>query len=264
MNNRIKTRFDEMCLVLKVSTIKPTIVRIKIYDESKPKIVFTDRYKTVSGEETFYIRMPLTSESVILSVYDDKKGNTKASEEKNIKIVSIEKIPLEKRLDAIDIKDRTVAYFVDFAQKFCYNSSYMAVNKTYQSTNGEFFIKYVPSIIGRNGQKLNTPARISKNTGIIEVSKEKFDNYTVPMKFAILCHEFSHYYLNENIDDESEADINGLLIYLALGYPRVEAYQAFLEVFLDTPNEPTEQNRLRYDRINRFINNFEKNKMVLQ
>jgi hypothetical protein len=261
MNNRIKTRFDEMTLVVKVSTIKPTVVRIKIYDEEKPKIVFTDRYKTVNGQETFYIRMPLTSNSTILSVYDDKKGNTKASEETNVKIVSIEKIPLEKRLDAIDIKDRTVAYFVDFAQKFCYNSAYMAVNKTYQSKNGEFLIEYLPNITGKNGNVLTTPARTSKVTGKIQVSKSKFDNYTVPMKFAILCHEFAHYYINENMDDESEADINGLLIYLGLGYPRIEAYQAFLEVFIDSPSD---QNKMRYDRMDKFIKNFEKNKMVLQ
>jgi hypothetical protein len=49
------------------------------------------------------------------------------------------------------------------------------------------------------------------------------------MRFAILCHEFSHFYVNDNMDDESEADINGLLIYLGLGYPRIEGYQAFLD-----------------------------------
>jgi hypothetical protein len=53
------------------------------------------------------------------------------------------------------------------------------------------------------------------------------------MRFAILCHEFSHFYVNEDMDNESEADINGLLIYLGLGYPRIEGYQAFLEVFKD-------------------------------
>lgn len=264
MNYRLQTRFDEMCLVLKVSTQTPTKVRLKIYDEEKPKIVFTDRYKTVNGQETFYVRMPLTSKSVIVSVYDDKTGNTKATEEKNIKIVSIEKVPLEKRLDAIDIKNRTVAHFVEFAQRFCFNSSYMATGKSYQSNNGEFLIEYVDKIVGQNGKILNTPARISKVSGRIQVSKAKFDTYTVPMKFAILCHEFAHFYLNENMDDESEADINGLLIYLALGYPRIEAYEAFLSVFLDTPNEPTMQNKLRYDRIDKFIKNFEKNKMILQ
>jgi hypothetical protein len=250
-----------MCLVLKIATSRPTVVRIKIYDEEKTKIVFTDRYKTVNGQETFYVRMPLTSNSIIISVYDDKKGNTKATEEKNIKIVSIEKTPLEKRLDVIDIKKRTVACFVDFAQRFCYNSAYMQTGKSYQSENGEFLIEYVNNIVNSSGKILSTPARISKVSGRIQVSKNQFDTYTVPMKFAILCHEFSHYYLNENMDDESEADINGLLIYLGLGFPRIEAYQAFLEVFQGSPSE---QNKLRYDRLDKFIKNFEKNKMVLQ
>jgi hypothetical protein len=63
------------------------------------------------------------------------------------------------------------------------------------------------------------------------------------------------------MDNESEADINGLLIYLGLGYPRIEAFQAFLEVFKDSPSQ---QNKKRYDRINNFIRNFEKNKMVIR
>ena len=47
------------------------------------------------------------------------------------------------------------------------------------------------------------------------------------MRMAILLHEFSHFYLNDRMEDETEADLNGLLIYLALGYPRIEAYQSF-------------------------------------
>ena len=53
MNFRIQTRYDEMCLCVKISCSIPTKVRIKIYDEEKPKIVFTDRYKTVNNSETF-------------------------------------------------------------------------------------------------------------------------------------------------------------------------------------------------------------------
>ena len=78
---------------------------------------------------------------------------------------------------------------------------------------------------------------------------------------AILLHEFSHFYLNEKIDDEMEADLNGLLIYLGLGYPRIEAYQAFLETFKE---KPTQLNKARYDLINKFINDFEKMNMVIQ
>ena len=42
--------------------------------------------------------------------------------------------------------------------------------------------------------------------------------------------------------------------YLSLGYPRIEGYQAFLEVFKDSPRK---QNKNRYDVINNFIKDFE-------
>jgi len=261
MNYRLSTRYDEMCLVIKVAVQQPCVVRIKIYDEKKPKTVFTDRYKTVKTTEIFHIRLPLTPESIIISIYDDNKGNTPRDQEKNIRLVSMDKAPLEKRLDVVDIRNASVNNFVDFAQRFSFNSAYIEPNKTYESDNGRFLIEYMPKIIGSNGKELTTPARISRVNGRIQVSKKHFDTYTVPMRFAILCHEFSHFYLNENMDDETEADINGLLIYLGLGYPRIEGYRAFLEVFKDAPNEG---NKNRYDKIDKFIRDFEKNKMVLR
>lgn len=83
---------------------------------------------------------------------------------------------------------------------------------------------------------------------------------TVPMRMAILLHEFSHYYVNDDMANEIEADLNGLLIYLGLGYPRIEAHEAFLKVFISTPSE---QNKLRYDRLSKFINEFEKNNYIV-
>jgi len=50
------------------------------------------------------------------------------------------------------------------------------------------------------------------------------------------------------------------LIYLGLGYPRIEGYQAFLEVFVDNPSQA---NKERYDMINKFIRDFENKKMVM-
>ena len=120
MNLRLDTRFEEMCLVVKVAVTMPTKVRIKIFDEQRPKIVFTDRYKTVQSDFTFFVRMPITSKSVIISVYDDKKGNSPESQDKNIKVVSVDKTPLQKRIDVVDIHNPTIAYFVDFAQRFCF------------------------------------------------------------------------------------------------------------------------------------------------
>lgn len=261
MNLRLDTRYEEMCLLVKVEVTMPTKVRIKIFDEQKPKIVFTDRYKTINSSFTFQVNMPITSKSVIISVYDDKKGNTRQDQEKNIRVVAVDKTPLQKRIDVVDIHNPTIAYFVDFAQRFCYNAPYLEANKSYQSDNGGFMIEYLPSIIDSKGRELTTPARISRLTGRIQVSKKQFEKFTVPMRFAILCHEFSHFYVNEDMTDETEADINGLLIYLGLGYPRIEALEAFYEVF---DNYPSEENKRRSDKIRNFIDNFEKNNIVFR
>jgi hypothetical protein len=173
----------------------------------------------------------------------------------------VDKTPLQKRIDVVDIHNPTIAYFVDFAQRFCYNAPYLEANKSYQSDNGGFMIEYLPTIIDAKGKELTTPARISRISGRIQVSKKQFDRYTVPMRFAILCHEFSHFYVNEDMTDESEADMNGLLIYLGLGYPRIEAFEAFLEVF---EHYPSQENKRRYDKIKNFIDNFEKDNIVFR
>lgn len=261
MNLRLDTRYEEMCLLVKVAVTMPTKVRIKIYDEQKPKIVFTNRYKTINSSFTFEVYMPITSKSIIISVYDDRKGNTPQAQEKNIKVISVDKTPLQKRIDVVDIHNPTIAYFVDFAQRFCYNAPYLSANKSYQSDNGSLMIEYLPTIVDAKGKELTTPARISRMTGRIQVSKKLFDAYTIPMRFAILCHEFSHFYVNEDMKDESEADINGLLIYLGLGYPRIEACEAFLEVF---EHYPSQENKRRYDKIKNFIDNFDKNNIVFR
>jgi hypothetical protein len=83
---------------------------------------------------------------------------------------------------------------------------------------------------------------------------------TIPMRMAILLHEYSHFYVNDEMHNESEADLNGLLIYLGLGYPRIEAHQSFLNTFM---NVPSQQNKDRYDKINKFIQDFEKNNYIV-
>jgi len=119
----------------------------------------------------------------------------------------------------------------------------------------------LPTIISsKSGKELQTPARINKDNGVIQVSQKKFTPDTVAMRMAILLHEYSHFYVNKDIDNESEADLNGLLIYLGLGYPRFEGHEAYLKTFISTP---TEMNKVRYDKIKSFIDNFEKNNYIV-
>lgn len=252
MKYRVVTNNEEVSLGIRVRTAYPIKVFIKVYDESRPKIVLTDRFKTVQGDETFYVRMPLTGKISIVEVVDEYEKNM-GKPSGNIKVDSIQKFPLEKQKGNLRNYSSSTFSFIDFAQRFAFNSPYLETNKTYRSNDGYFLIEYFPTI--KDGMKeLSTPARISKRTGIIQVSKKLFDTYTVPMRVAILLHEYSHFNLNRNINDEVEADLNGLMIYLSLGYPRIEGYQAFLEVFKDSP---TNQNKNRYDVINNFIRDFE-------
>jgi hypothetical protein len=70
------------------------------------------------------------------------------------------------------------------------------------------------------------------------------------MRMAILLHEYAHYYLNKQPSNESEADLNGLNIYLQLGYPKIDIYNVFLNVF---KRSPSAQNKSRFEKLDRFV-----------
>ena len=113
-------------------------------------------------------------------------------------------------------------------------------------------------LLGETGRYLNTPARIGHQTGNIEVSKEKFDKYTIPMRMMILLHEYSHVYRNPKIglqiDDEVGADINALYIYLGLGFSKIDAICVYANVFLKAQ---TQGNIKRMRKIMDYIAKFE-------
>jgi hypothetical protein len=248
----VPTRYEELTLLIKVETDKPEVIRLKVVDAEQPNTVFTDRYKTVDGESIFFVRMPVSGNEVLVYVYNEAYGNRSSSEDNSFQVTSVTKEQLHKKLDVIDFANQYVRSFVNFATRFAYNAGTLD-SGTYVSDDRNFVIKYFP-IIQDEGVEQTTPARIDIDTGIIEVSKKQFLEYTVPNRIAILLHEFSHVYLNDNVDDEVEADLNGLLIYLGLGYPRIEAFEVFAKTFL---NAPTNENKMRYEKIKNFIDNFE-------
>jgi hypothetical protein len=71
MKYKVKTNNEEVSLGIRVVTAYPTKIFIKAYDAERPNIVLTDRYKTVKGSETFYVRMPLTGANTIVDVCDE-------------------------------------------------------------------------------------------------------------------------------------------------------------------------------------------------
>jgi len=233
---------------IKVSvTVKnPMKIRIRAIDPYKKDAVYIDRWATVEGTEDFEIRLPQSPEKLLIKVFAPQaKGS------KNALNVTLEKIALPQHLPCLSGK--RISSFLKFAKEFSENAGILSAGR-YQSDDRKYTIDYLPVIV-HNGRPITTPARISNQTGRMEISQKSFRGMSIPMRMAILCHEFSHFYLNEIQKDEIEADLNALVMYLGMGYPVIEAHKAFLETFHKSPSEV---NKERYVYLKTFIDNFDK------
>lgn len=256
MNIPIYTGRDEQILMLTVRTLtgKPEKIRLVVCDRDQNNTVFTNRYKVFDGDQSFWVRMPISPKVALVQVYNEANGNLAEGKDKSFTILSpgIERLPLIKKMNEVDMRNRDVRSFINLAKRFSFYLGVMDCGK-YQSDDGRIQIQFDPVIL-RDGKPSSTPARISEDTRIIEVAQNIMLPFTVPMRFAILCHEFAHCYLNSKPESEVEADLQGLLIYLGLGFPRVEGKLAFTQTFQGVP---TELNAKRYSILNNFIDNFE-------
>ena len=254
MQYKLWTRYEPIMVKVVLKTTSPQTLVLKAFDPNQGNTVFTEREKTVDGTQDLYIRMPLSPYSCALAIYNKKNGNLAKGVDTSFEVIDIKKEELDITLPKTKMDTSLVRNFVAFAQKFSYNAGWVGAPKDYVSTVGTFKIEYLPYIKNnKTGEKMATPARISTKTGRIQVSQECFVPFTIPMRMAILLHEFSHFYLNTDIANETEADLNALTIYLGLGYPIKEAYSAFIDTFI---GYPTEQNKRRYDIINKFIKDY--------
>jgi hypothetical protein len=254
MNYKLLTLYEPIMVKIVIKTQTPQVIVVKVFDKNQANTYFTDREKTINGQEELFVRMPLSPYSTSLSVYNKANGNLQKGQDNSFQVVDIKKEELDITLGKTKMDNSMVRNFVAFAQKFCYNAGWISAPKDYVSSVGSFKIEYLPYIKNnKSGEKMATPARISTKNGRIQVSQESFLPYTIPMRMAILLHEFSHFYLNSDITNETEADLNGLTIYLGLGYPIREAYAAFGDTFIGYPSE---QNKKRYDIINKFIRDY--------
>lgn len=226
---------------------------IKVKDSDRPNTYYTKRYGYVEGTETFYVLMPQAPTHASVIIYNDANGEVRR--DTSFEIISISALPYS--LPSTNFSKKTQS-FIKFAQEFCDEAGYISASPkgdVYKSNNGRFRIDYFDAIRNVSGKILRTPARISQVNGKIEVSAEQFRTFTIPMRMAILLHEYSHYYLNKNPSNEIEADINGLNIYLKLGYPKIDIYNVFLNVFKTAPSEG---NKSRYERLDNFVKNFKR------
>lgn len=223
---------------------------IKVADAERKNTFYTKRYSNVRGRKSFFVKMPQAPMFADVIVYNDLHGIDK--NDRTFRVVKISPKPLN--IKPIPASKKTKS-FIRFAQEFSDEAGYIEANpkgELYLSNNGRFRIVYFDNIRSQDKKVISTPARISQVTGKIEVSAAQFVNYTIPMRMAILLHEYSHFNLNKEPHSEEEADKNSLKLYLALGYPTIDAYNVFLNVF---KRSPSIQNKERYERLDNFIKN---------
>ncbi len=260
----IPSSYAPMCFRLEFMTKSPEVIYIAARDMNKPDTYYLRRTTEVNGKKTVDLKFPATPSHMQIVIFNMRKGNLPIGEDKSF-TVKINDKPLP--LYDIDITPET-ASFMKFALHFSENASILSSGDgqgpdIYKSNDGKFQIDYYNKIYDPKEGWLTTPARIGHTYGIVEVAKEYLLQYTVPMRYIILLHEFSHKYLNPKqgfeIDNEFAADINALYLYMCTGFSEMEALTAFATVFKEANSELNEK---RSRLIFQFLDDFDKGEIA--
>lgn len=188
------------------------------YDPITPNTFYFKSRFLITGTEEVILNCPQSPINLHLCIW--------AHKDFPFDILNIDKIPFSK--------NETGDPVITFVEKF---SRYAGILRPgiFIADNVPFKIELVRAIYTQDGRIHPTPARISVEQPIIQVNKIRFDDMSIPERVIILLHEVSHNYINYDQDDELESDQNGLNIYKQLGYPKIEAINAFANIMADTP-----------------------------
>jgi hypothetical protein len=180
----------------------------------KTKSTYFSRKKEINGVETLEFPLPIAPKVLEIII----EGKCK------VKSLTKNALPEPK----ITLKKETYD-FIKHVCEFAKNFNTLGTG-IYTDDKGRFPIVLSKQIRNREtGQVMNTPARVSRATGQIEVSQEKLSKYTVPMRIFVLLHERSHYELQTS--NELECDLQALQWYLGFGFPQTEAIYANTKIF---------------------------------
>ncbi len=241
-----------------LQSLRPQTVRIVAWNSKKPCTKYYDRYVDMTQEpRPFTLSFPTSPNTLTLAINGVDSTNMKEPD-RNLKVYGLELGHVKSGGCSLGGNDKV---FFDFVRLFAEQAGWL---KAGIYRKGKYTIIYNEQIRDKKGgQTLNTPARIGHDSGIIEASREKFLNYSIPQRLIILLHEGGHKFYNPSmgadIENEVAADLNALYIYLCKGYPAREAYWAFSQVFHGAKNA---QNDKRLNIIKDFITRFEKGEIT--
>lgn len=280
MNRSFPTNQEPMSFVLSLKSKAKIPVIIRVVDaDPRTKNVFYKREVTMQGDRVVIVKLPTTPISAIIEIYNEVNGNKAKGVDKSFVVTSITKHPIKTYPSAFNFTDPLVQEWLKFRKEFAERSSWLSAgtyNKdntggsTYYSDNHNFRIDYFDHLMDYQkelqhpktkqvrpnpnyGNPVKTPTRIGQESKIIQVGKDKWIDYTVLGREALLDHEVGHGYFNHNPMDEEEADSVGIRLSMGTGMPKIEMQNAWLEVFQHTPSD---MNVARHKLITKQIENF--------
>lgn len=233
-------------LLLQVRALKPIRLIISMFNPENDALFIHRRVK-LNGSKQFLFKLPFASDKVRVEILckDLPLGDAHFIIE-NIKIQRDTKCPVE-------LSERD-SRFIKFAKWFAMDLKSLSAGEKgtiYQSD--EFTIMLMDKIL-EQGKEVSTPARIGKDSGIIQVSKSKVIHYSVPMLMVMLLHEFAHRFKNpeygRDTGNELSADLIAVNIALNIGFDAGEVLRCFKAVF---QTKDTAENRKRWKAILKLV-----------
>ena len=251
ISTQIESNNEKFSISINLKTSGKKRLRIILSDAGRQNSNYADRTINVDKARSIYFNLPVSPKSLTLSIVNIDNVN-----DKDIEVTTIKTDLRSYNIWIDEPTEKFLKLSIPFAQ-VCGFEHATPNGRIFTNKNKTYTIKYFDIIRDyKTGRYLNTPARIGHQTGNIEVSKEKFDKYTIPMR--ILLHEYSHVYRNPKIglqiDDEVGADINALYIYSGLGFSKIDAICVYANVFLKAQ---TQGNIKRMRKIMDYIAKFE-------
>lgn len=251
---RINIPINKVPCKLDITVYSPTLKDVQLYskDINMTDCAYSNRVVKFSGLKTFVFMLPVPSDVVTIVARDN---NTK--DEKGLKFVDILKSHLDTKIVAFNKENPLIREFVNHAIDFALRASYLS-NGIYVSKNGNIKILYTDVLMIPKDDVLlesSSPARINIDTKVIQISRKHIEDYSISGIFAILSHEFAHCFLNKDMKDEFEADKYAAMLYLGLGFPRVDLIGTWCKVYNNADN-PMNNERLR--KYEYYVDNFDK------
>ncbi len=229
----IPSRHKRFTITLEIRASYPVSVGIIVYD---PTVRYADYFRRKvtfragsfrddkSAYRQIHIPLPVSPDNLILEVY-----NKQTLDEYGFRVVNFD---LKEMGPAEVWASQQRHRFMDFAIRFAQKAGYVKPG-FYHSPDHEFLIQYLPTITDELGNELVTPARIHRQMPRVQLSQKLFQQFTVPVRVAILSHEGCHFFMNTR--SERNADLCGLQYYLDYGFPTIEAIYAAIKVFKRHP-----------------------------